>query len=110
MNAWPTYKVEIEGYEGWYADMYDFSVGEVDKFEEAMQSEVLSDIAYALLPSVKYWTFTDREGNRVDVSAEGMKEIPMRVIRILMMRIMDRMNEDVLPKVSTTDSSDITQP
>ena len=93
-NYWPTNTIEVQGYEGWKAEVYDLTVGEVNALQKAVQSMSLDEIVGALLPSIKSWTFTNRVGEVVPITDDGASQVPMLAIRNLMVGVLEHINAD----------------
>ena len=109
--TWPTHRIELEAYEGWYAEVYDLSVHEVDQLEGGMEEKNFNTIASTLVASVKEWNFTDRDGQEVPVHSDNIDKLPMRAVRELLLKTLGIVNQAPIPKVMTSiESSDTTQP
>ena len=110
--SWPTNTIEVEGYDGWKAQVYELSVNEVDELRRLLQIETTTrDTIAALSGSIKEWNFTDREGNPLSINEESLGLIPASalssLLRGIMMRISTRPFEDL---TNTTNSLLTIQP
>ena len=103
--AWPTKIISIEDYEGWEVEIYDLTVGEIENMESSVTDQSIPSMVRALLPAVKGWNFTSREGASVEVSEEGIKQLPMPVMQKLLYQILERMNDLPIPKETSTTES-----
>ena len=99
--AWPTFTVTVPEYDNWEAKIYELSVEEITTFEAATSESNLFTMAESLLPSIVSWNFTDREGNEIPVTTEGLRKIPLRALKALITRMLAGLNED-FPKALTT--------
>ena len=106
---WPSTRVEITGYPGWGADVYDLSVAEVDVLENAVDQKNLMAMAIAILPSIKSWNLLSRAGDSLPVTEEGIKQLPLPAIRNLLTAVLESINKEAIPKETTiSELSDIT--
>ena len=100
--TWPTHKIAIEEF-GWSIVVYDLSVSEVKAMDSAMKADSpdLNSICESLLPSIKSWDFTDRNGDPIPLDNKGLGYLPAIVIKELIQGILNMINREPFPKVES---------
>lgn len=90
--AWPTYRIEIENCPGWYVEIRDFSVNEVEEFEKSVLSKRVGGIFDSLYPAIKGWYLEDIDGNSIPFEKESLRDAPVSVLRYVISSLMGGIN------------------
>ena len=104
--SWPTHTIEIDEFPGWTAEIVDLAVGEVPKFNEAVATGDFARIMQEVLPLVQSWTFVDRAGDLLPLTAESIEHLPLKAARTLFKGVMGVLNTPAFPKAPTTSTTD----
>ena len=99
---WPTTRIEIESYPGWFADVHDLTVAEVAVLEQAMEERSMDSMSRALLPSVKVWNFVGRDGQVLPLDMVGINGSPIKAVKELLLGVLGAMNREPIPKEMTS--------
>ena len=103
--SWPTNTIKIEGYPGWEFTYMDLSVQEVEEFGDAIEEGSAVKSLHIILPAIKSWTFTDRNGDDIPITKEGLGLLPMPVVMKMYQGVLGTINQSSGPKVENTTES-----
>ena len=102
--AWPTKTLIFEEYPGWEVEILPLSVRDVDEIgnSKAEGGSTIDAYTSVVLPVIKRWNFTDKEGEELPISQEGIKKAPIVLVNGILSYIFEQMNATPIPKETST--------
>ena len=101
--AWPTKTLTFEEYPGWEVEIIPLSVRDIDEIGNSKENtSTLDTYTSVVLPVIKSWNFTDRDGEELPVSEEGIRKAPIVLINGILSYIFEQMNATPIPKEMST--------
>lgn len=79
MNNYPTIDITVENY-GWNIKCYEISERESEEIAKASENNDNDGILKVLAGLIIEWNATDRNGNVLPKTADGLKNIPQSVL------------------------------
>ena len=103
--GWPTFRIDIEGFDGWYAEVTVPSVGEVKELSDAVDTNSYDAIVNCLVPTIVEWNVTDRDGAVLEPTVDGFLKAPSSIIHQILSKVMEAINKEPIPKAKTSTKS-----
>ena len=77
--AYPTINIEVKGY-NWHVKCYEISERESEEIQRASENGDNDAILAVIAGLIIEWDCTDRNGNLLSRTAEGLKDVPKSVL------------------------------
>ena len=82
----------------WQIELFEPTTGEWVKLSDSYNDRNWPEVHKALTPMVKQWDCTDRAGNVLPITVEGVAQLPLTVIRWLGLELDAALAADSKPK------------
>lgn len=80
--AYPTINIEVKGYD-WHIKCYEINEREGEEFGEATKAQDNERLLKVLAGLIVEWDCTDRDGNPLPKTVEGLKHLPQSAMSAL---------------------------
>ena len=92
-----TRRFKVPNYD-WEIELFEPTTGEWVKLSDSYNERNWTEVHKALAPMVKSWNCTDRTGNALPITVEGVSNLPLTVIRWLVLELDSALAADGKPK------------
>jgi hypothetical protein len=100
---YPTLTADIPMY-SWKISYYEMTEGEALAFQNALTNSNEDRMKEIITGLIKSWNCTDREGNKLPVTAEALDMLPTSVLKILITEILSAGAVSLSPKAKASSS------